>query len=282
MPRVWRTLNNLHLTFSKKVSILFVVLLIALSIVNSQLSIVSAQSALEKAQSDYTFQFTKYRDAQETYITARAGYLTYKTAVAKNDAYLKTRDYLAQIDKLYISFIYLVQEYGNQINWNTPNPQKENITKILADEARYFNDLATQLNQTKTLEDLPSQATKLKDHINGQFEPKLNKIIATYEVVEVDSNLGDFIKLTQTLDRIVIFKIRGQETRSILANWSTEIIDIREKTQNALDHAQEALGKLSPEAASLADATNISKLSNEAHRQLLRSKPLFEEVLRIL
>ncbi len=264
------------------VFILSFFLVLSLITYNSSLVTAQTQSALEKAQSDYTFQFTKYRDAQEKYISAKAEYKSFQTATAKNDAFIKTRDYLIQVDKLYLNYFASVTENGNAINFSAHGDDKNNVNRIISGETAYLNDHMQKVNTTKTLEELPPLAVDLKKHISDTSTQKLNKILATYETVESEAALDDFTSLSRVLDRVVVFKLRAGETKSILANWSSEIKDIRTKTETPLTNAREALNKIKEDQATDGDLANISQMALEAKGQLKRSKPLFEEVVRIL
>lgn len=240
------------------------------------------QTPLEKAQSDYIFQYTKYRDAQEKYTSAKAAYESFKTATAKNDAYNKTKDYLTQIDKLYITYIALVQENGNAINFTAHGDDKNKVGEILKNETDYFSENTKKIEKTKTLEELPPIAQEVKEHIDADLAPRVNKVLATYEVVEVEAALDDFNALSRILDRVVVFKLRAGETKSILNNWSSEIKDIGAKTEESTQKARDALKQIEDDRASSGQLNNISELAQAAKDELKRSQLLFEEVVRII
>src|SRR3989344_8334435 len=134
----------------------------------------AAQSPLETAQSDYNFQYTKFRDAQEKYVSARSSYLSFQTAAAKNEAFLRTKDYLAQADNLFLSYIDLVKENGNSINWPGDTISKDNLTINLTQESTFLAQNKTSLEGAKTLEDLVQSAKDLKTHFEGITTPKIN------------------------------------------------------------------------------------------------------------
>jgi len=285
MPNDSRKLNNKLSTLSKGSK----ALLLILFLVSCFLFPVSAQSPspaqttpLEKAQNDYSFQFTKYREAQEKYITARASYLSFKTAVSKNDAFAKTKDYLTQIDLLYLSFVALVQENANSINWGKSGTEKDEVGKILNAEITYINEHKQKVQNTKTLEELPLLSKELKTHIKDTLEPKLNKTLATFEVVETESAFEDFSSLSRILDRVVIFKLNAGETKSILANWASEIKDIRDKTSDKAAAARKKLDEREGDTLPKGNLEDISEITQSAKTELKRSMPLFEEVVRIL
>lgn len=287
MPEASKTFTSLHSTFTKKFAVCASTFLLILLLAGSQLSVVVGQSpspasALDKAQNDYTFQYTKYRDAQDKYLTAKETYNKFQTAVAKNDAFVKTKDYLLQVDQLYITFIGLTQETTNSINWGKSTSQKDAVAATLKEEISYLTNHKQKIQNTKTLEELPPLATELKTHIKETAELRLNKVFATFEVVETESALGDFTILSQILDRVVVFKLRAGETKSILANWASEIKDIRDKTTQKITPARTKLDETKEDTMSKNALEDITETAQSAKKELKRSKPLFEEVARIL
>ena len=266
-------------------SILALIFLSAYSLLTTDFSLAqspSPSSALEKAQNDYNFQFTKYRDAQEKYTSAKAEYLSFQTATAKNDAYVQTKNYLIQVEKLYQTYIAEVQENGNAINFTNHGDDKNKINSVLKNETTYLTSHIQKINQTKTLEELPPLALDLKTQLTDEFDPKLRKVLATYEVVGTEAALDDFVTLSRILDRVVAFKLRAGETKSILNNWSSEIKDIQAKTQDSITKARNSLNKTENDQVSSGELSNITELAQTAKTQLKRSEPLFEEVARII
>ena len=261
---------------------LVLLLIFFLSIVNGQWSIIFGQSPLDKARSDYTFQYTKYREAQNKYINARSSYLTFQTATAKNDAYLATGDYLVQIDNLYQAYLFLVNENGNSLGWQNSDISKDHINQIIDEEIAFFDNHRKKVKDAKTLEQLPDLATDLRSHRDKEFNLKINKILATFEVIEAQSAIADFNKLARDLDKIITSKIEKDQNQSILANWISEITNIKAKTQNYLTKAKELLEKTKEQTASGDELKDISSFAQLAKNELLRSKPLFKEVIGIL
>ena len=64
-------------------SLTFIIFMAALSIV---LPTFAQTTALEKAKADYSFQFSKYREIQKEYQSAKSQYESFKTATSKNEA----------------------------------------------------------------------------------------------------------------------------------------------------------------------------------------------------
>lgn len=264
--------------------LLILTLFLVLSLITYHVSptFAQAQTPLEKAQSDYNFQYTKYKDAQEKYITAKAAYISFNTAVSKNNAFVETKNYLTQIDQLYLIYILHLVENANALNWEKSPIGKDTAVNLLNLETTYITEHKQKVQNTKTLEELPPLAEELKVHIEDTFEERTNRVLATLEIVESQSMLEEFNSLSAILDRIVVFKLRAGETKSILANWASEIKDIRNDTNTKIQEALDTLAEQTDEGLRESALDEIADTAQDAQTELKRSKPLFEELARIL
>jgi len=267
-------------TIRKILIVLAVILIFQFSIFNFHFSI--AITPLDQAQEDYTFQFTKYREEQSKYITARSSYLTFNTAVSKSEAFLATKDYLGQIDNLYTSYILLVNEHANSLNWTNSTLPKDLVSKIAGEQTSYLKDHQEKVSRSSTLEELPVLAAELKKYVDTDFIEKNNKTLAILEIAETESALTDFNELTGILDQAMISKNQQAVNQIFYDNWTSEISDIRTKAEAYKEQAKAQLAKTKDETASGKDLASISNSSNQAKKELQRSKALFEEVIKIL
>ena len=267
-------------TIRKILIVLAAILIFQFSIFNFQFSI--AITPLDQAQEDYTFQFTKYREEQSKYITARSSYLTFNTAVSKSEAFLATKDYLGQIDNLYTSYILLVNEHANSLNWTNSTLPKDLVSKIAGEQTSYLKDHQEKVSQSTTLEELPVLAAELKKYVDTNLAEKINKTLAILEIVETESALSDFNELTAILDQAMTSKNQPGASQSFYANWTSEISDIRTKAEAFKDQAKAQLAKTEEETASERELSSISYSAQQAKKELQRSKPLFEEVIKSL
>ena len=176
----------------------------------------------------------------------------------------------------------LVQENGNAINFTGHGDDKNKSDSILKSETDYFNEQNKKVALTKTLEELPPIATDIKTHLETDTVPKINKALAIYEVVQAEATLEEFKSLSRILDRVVVFKLRVGETKSILNNWTSEIKDIQTKTEAAIAKARQMLAETQNDKASEGKLGEISETTKVAKQELKRSQPLFEEVVRII
>lgn len=238
------------------------------------------KSALQVAKDDYLFQFTKYQKAHEDYVTASSNYLSFKTTIAKNDAFSKTKEYLNQVNLLYLAYILQVQEYGNNLKWDKSGLDKDASDKTLKEESSFIKDYQQKIADSKSLEDLPPLAKDLKEHIEKTSAPKINKITTIYQIVQTETAYNNFLDLSQTIENFITPKITDTN-RSILTNWQTEIKDTKEKIQVSLDKARKNNQKTREDGSNYDQIRTTLQSLNEAKTQFQRSKQLFEEILRV-
>lgn len=242
----------------------------------------SPLSPLDRSKEDYNFQYLKFREREEQYLTAKNSYISFKTAIAKDEAYTATKSYLFQVDNLYIVLVFLAQEQTNSLDWRTHGAQKEELGKSLSQEVDFLRDHQKRASEAKTLEELSPLGSELKDRIKNTLERKLNKTIASLEVIESEDAFEDFNQISQILDKIVQKKISQGRTDTVLFNWTSEIADIKNKTTQNLQEARKELEKPKSETLSSGAMENVTASAKKAKTELARSKPLFEEILRIL
>ena len=280
MPHASRTFNKKRLTRNVSIGLISVILVILLT-VNRQPPTVFAQSPLEKAQNDYSSQLQKYNQAKENYITAKANYNAFKTAASKNDAFVKTRDYLTQTNFLITNYLLVVKEYANQLNWESSSFKKDDTFKPIDDEVNYLQDNWHQFQKTTTLEDLPILANDLSKHLENSTNPITNKTLATYEVVKTEYLVNNFNQLSQKLIDFANTKVK-ENNRSIVNNWLSEINIIKRETDAHIIQSKADLEKVitdSPNQYQIDQVIQNTKLTQD---ELLKSRDLFKEILRII
>lgn len=266
----------------RKKLVLFAVIIFLLTFANIKISLATNKSPIERVDDDYTLQFTKYREAQEKYTTARAAYISFQTVASKNDAFLRTQEYLVQIDKLYISYLDVISEYSNHLDWISFPERKTAVGDIVESQTNYFNDHQKRVLSAAALEYLPPLAGELKKHSDENLSPQINKVLAIYEIVRSESLFTEFNILASTLDQDLAARDGSSKNQSIIANWKTEIEDIRKKAEEAKNKAFEKLAGLEIQTLRDNDLGEISTLTQKAIGELKRSSFLFREVVNIL
>lgn len=261
---------------------LFLFLAIPLSglIILGQLSTVLSQTPLQKAKTDYTFQLGKYQETKNRYQTTKTQYQSFKTAIAKNEAYLATKAHLTQIANVHLAYFFLVKENSNVLQWSKTSFTKEPIDKLLNSEVDYFRNFTKTIETAQTLEELVLQAGQLKKHL-AKTRPKISQTIATFEIIETESATADFNSLTIKLGKMISQR-SDKINPSVVANWNTEIANIRQKTEFYLGKAKEMLAKTQENAIDENQVKAISTFTTNAKNQLQPSATLFEEMIRLL
>lgn len=255
------------------ITILFFALICLLPTTNY---ILHASSPLETAKSDYSFESSKYRDAQEKFSAAKSSYLTFKTATAKEQAFVASKAYVDQITTLYPAYFSLVRVYAGNLDWQDNAAKYEQIIKMLGDMDTYFAAQKQQVTDTKTLEDLSQLSLQIRGKIATEIDPQLNYITAAYEIQNTRQLFRDFDNLSQELGT----KKQSFVQSAVLTNWQTEIEDIRNKAQAALKIAQDNFDLLKPNETSTGHIDSMESLGTKVKSQLRRSKVLFLEAAR--
>ncbi len=279
MPNTLLAVNPKQFTRNNKIK-LFLIVFLFLLLITYHLSLVSAQTPYEKAKNDYSAQIKKYNEAKDNYITTKSNYAAFKTATAKTDAYIKTKDYLVQSNFLIADYLFVIKEFGNQINWSSSTYDRGGIFKTLDDEVNYLQENWRQIQSTSTLEDLPARADELSGHLENSTNPAVNKAMATFEVVKIQYILNNFNQLSQKLINFASPRIKA-DSRSIINNWQSEIDGIKKETETNLNQAKTDLEKVELAKPNKSQTDRVLESTKKAKDELSKSQDLFKEILRI-
>lgn len=252
------------------------------SLVHAQSQTDNEKQRLAKAQEDYSYQFTKYEDCHNHYVTDRSAYLSFQTTTAKNKAFLTTKDCLTKTYDVYIAYVRYIKENGNAFTWNKNDAEKSLIFKTLDDEVIYFQSNQPKVNGLQTLEDTVPFTADLKTHITKTTFIVIQKALATYEVAESEAALENFSNLSDKVRSIVTSKIDQSQHTSFMANWDSEIADIKSRSENYNSQARKELSNFVPSTYDFSSIDSISNYTNKSKAELLRSKAIFAEILKLI
>ncbi len=275
-------LNAKRLTLNAKRLIIFLVifsLLSAFSIKHS--ASIYSQTQYEKAKSDYSAQLKKYNEAKDAYVTAKSNYSAFKTATAKTDAFIKTKEYLTQANFLLVNYLFVAKEFGNQIHWENSNFSKEATLKPIDDEVNFLQDNWRKIQAASKLEDLPPTADELSKHLDNSTVPVVNRVGAIFEVVKIEYMLVSFNQVSQKLIGFVTPRIKA-DSKPIINNWQSEIDVIKKAVDTHLSLAKSDLEKVKADGPNGSQVNKVLESTDLAKAELLKSRNLFEEILRII
>lgn len=251
------------------------------SLVTCHLSPVFSITPLELAQNDYAFQITKYQDAKDKFQTARANYLTYKTATAKSDAFVKTKDYLLQIKNLYMSYLFLIKERTNTVNWDNTTHKKEDINLALNAEIDSINTWEADIKKAQTLEELTPLSQTFTKKIISQTLPVVYKSLVTTDISQLEDVLHEFNDKSKLVDTLVQNKTTTINTQ-LYDNWKSEISSISQKANTGIQTYNKQLQTLTLNANFNTLSTNF-KFNTTENRDVLKStKSILRELLNLL
>ena len=280
MPLITRLKNLSKIIINKNLKTIFLGTLIFI-IIAGHLSSVSSQNPYDTAKQQYANQFKIYNDTRNDFLTAKAAYLTFQTAVAKKEAFESIKIYLSESNFLLTNYLIAIQEFGNQINWEDSTFSHDEQIKLIEDEIDYLQNHWQRVQSTSTLEELPPLAEELEEHLEDISYPRINKVLAVYEVVKVKFVFDNYKELSATIFKYANRKIASDQ-KLILTNWKSEIDAIDETTLSLYDNAILQLGKHEIGPRNASQLKKITRFTQDAKTELQRSKALFEEIISIL
>ncbi|GEM_PF-7022317 len=246
----------------------------------SSSSLIIGRTPLETAQDDYAYQFSKYRETQTKFQISKGAYEKFKTATSKNEAFFATKDYLNQVNILYTSYLLLIIEKGNYIDWSEATDLRNKTITLINEEFTFIEGQKENISKTQTLEELPPISKISDDRIKKLTIFKLYKILSLYELTEAKSALKNLETMSTDIENYISNK--PTYNASVIANWRSEIENIKKISRENIKAAEIILLDTTENTASEKQFKDISIRSNEAKSNIKRSKKLFEEVLRIL
>jgi len=248
---------------------------LTLSVVSSQLSVVSATSPLETAQSDYNFEYSKFRDAQDKYVNSKNSYLTFKTATAKDQAYLDSKAYLNQAINLYLAYLSLINENANSLEWQNDQTDTQ-VINIIKDLKNSYLQQEQLINLSQTLEDLSTDAATLSEKQTKEINPALYWMITNLELARARQLQNQFENLATTLAQ----NKQAFANTTTMSNWQSEIDNISNNSKAHITEAQKQMERVTPDRASEGDAQAIASTVALSRNELKKAVPLFNEAAK--
>ena len=260
------------LIVNRKSLIVFAVLL---SLITLHFTLTFAATPLDTAQSDYNFQFSKYQEFQEKFISAKSNYQTFKTATAKDQAFTASRGYVNQAINVYLAYFSLVQEYGNSLNWQGVSTFS-NVTQTINDIKNTYLQARQTVSTSQTLEDVDKNASDLAIAQTTAIDPRLYWILSVYELQKTFNLMDDFNSFAEMLSQ----KESNFARSNILSSWQTDVETIRKNAQTQLNIASTKINATNGKAEEGTLKETISRTQN-ARNEILKSKKLFFEAAKL-
>ena len=258
-----------------------ILILIAFLLLTSHFSFIHSISPLEQAQMDYSFQLTKLSDAHQKFITSKATYQTYKTALAKNEAFSKTKDYFLQTHKVYLSYLFLVEERTNIFDWSLSTFKKNDAHTQIEKEAEYIKTSLEKAQNIQTLEEIQFNSSLLEDHINQALIPTVAKTLSTADVAQVEDSLGSFNLTSQKIDTYAKDKIKDSD-RTLYQNWQSEVENIKNQLTLQIADYKKTLGAANINYFSNTNQSPIKTFKQNSQKTLDGAKNILYEILNFI
>ncbi len=254
-------------------------LIAALYVVVSQFSPALSITPLEQAQNDYTYQITKYQETKDAYQTASSNFKTYKTATAKNEAFAKTKTYLVQVKNVYFSYINLVKERTNSVNWDHSAYKKDDVTTPLNTQIEELAKEEKKVRDAQTLEDLTPVFKELTSVIEAKIVPQVFRALATSDIAQVEDLSWQLDQNSQKVDDYIKDRYSQHDTQLYL-NWKTEVGATKSKIATNIEKYKTTLANSNVYTDNVAIGTNFKFDTSEARQTLKSTKQLIRELIK--
>lgn len=224
----------------KRLTLILIVFLVL--VVGSQSTVVNSQSPtpttpLEKARDDYTFQTSKHQEARDKYLAAKTNHMAFNTATSKNEAFLKTREYLVQTHNVFITYLLLIDERSNKYDWGKGPFKKDDAHKKIQDEVKSLENLRTEAENLKTLEETVTYAQKLKGHVESATLPIAYTMLSQTDLAQLFEAQFDFTDNANKIETYAKEKIAPKDNQLFL-NWQSEVQSSKEEIKSKTEAKQ--------------------------------------------
>lgn len=269
MPR------NLYQVLCSKYLVLVALLFAAIYILPTTNYTLLAATPLETAQADYNFEYSKFRDSQSIYIDSKESYITFKTATAKDQAYVDSKAYLNQAINLYLAHLSLITEYVNGTQWQNDQVHKQILSTLQSIENTYLQE-EQLINVSQTLEDLQADASGLAQKQKEEITPAIFWVIANLELNRAQLLQQQFDNLGGKLSQ----NPRAFPNSTSFSNWQSEIQTISKNSQEQIQAAEKEMQRLTPQRTSDGDVQNITNFAALSRAELKRAQPFLEQAAK--
>lgn len=238
-----------------------------------------AQNSLDSVNNNYKVEYTNYRNSQEAYLKSKAAYKSYQTVASKNDAFLKTKDYLKQVDSLYLSYFLLLGETLKSKEAKDNEPLKKEAANLIDSEIRFVKDHQNRVDSAKNLEELPPLAQELKQKLGTDGANISSLALSVVDYLETSLILSDFVNVSSQIQGEI--DKREDASTSLFQNWKSELQILQNESQTQLDNARKAIDKRQLTGNKI-DYEEILNYLEKVKAQMARASKLFEEIMKVI
>lgn len=240
---------------------------------------ISAQSNLEVASKNYKIEYTNYRNSQEVFLKSKVAYKSYQTVASKNDAYLKTKAYLKQVDSLYLSYYTLLGETLESEDAQDNGTLKKETKNLIDSEIGYIRDHQTRVDSAKNLEELPPLAQEFKQRQETIGTSLSNLSLSVIDYLETATIFTEFKNISSQIQNGI--DNREDSANSLFQNWKSELSILKNESQIQIDNARKAIDKKSTTYNKI-DHEEVKNSLGYVRARMLKASKLFEEILKAI
>jgi len=234
----------------------------------------------KKAYEDYLFNFNKYRESHDEYVTAKEAYLSYKTLTSKNTAKEKTAKMLLNEDEVIHTYLAAIRLKLSETT-GISNYEKSIIYLKLDENITLYSTHQNSINAADNLEDLiklaqeNKESYKITETLSYQT---LGSIFASKEI-----NFRNKINKQVTLLKEKLGEIRQKGDKQTIKaeRWLIEAESRLLKSQEKEFEAQQTLSQIkTTDKYKNKDYNEAQYLFEQSHQYLKESSNQLQEVMR--
>jgi len=258
---------------------LFTLLLV--TTVSGQKSVVISATPLEQAKQDYAFQIIKYNETHKKYAAAKNNYMAFKTAAAKNEAFIQTQQYIVQVHNVYKTYLLVINERSNLYDWGTSGFSKDEEHKLIQEEIKNLEDLRNEATKLTTLEETVAHAQKLKDQASKKTFPTAYKLLARTDYAQLTELEYLFGQNAQKIDEFATENIPENDS-ALLLNWQTAISNTKAAIRKDMDAKKIEISALAPNLVFNSDNVTFDFKTMSQRSLFTPTVGLLKEILNLL
>jgi hypothetical protein len=229
----------------------------------------------QKSYDDYTYNFSKYRDAHNTYDIAKSTYATYKTLTAKEEAIKQTRLVLQSRDKLMSSYYDLLYEKLLTMP-AISNEQRGTFFTMKESEKKWMENHQKVLDAASTLEDLNSASGQFEEHF-PQFDSETKQAIGMVLLSKSDVLLAKWSNQAESISNQ--FKIISSSGEDV-GLGERGIVSARNKKEMAVTKIESARAILTKNDYSKINLFDAQQKLTEGMQYLREATQFLQEVMK--
>jgi len=243
-------------------------------------SVYAQEFNFRKAYEDYLFNFNKYRESHDEYVTAKEAYLSYKTLTSKNTAKEKTAKMLLNEDEVIRTYLTTIRLKLSETTGISNYEQNIIYLKLDEDIALYLNH-QDSINTAGSLEDLVKLAQENKENYKKTETLSYQALGSVFASKEINFRNKINKQITLLKEKLGEIRQKGDKQTIKAERWLIEAEDRLLKSQEKEFEAQQTLSQIKiTDKYKNKDYNEAQYLFEQSHQYLKEASKQLQEVMR--